>query len=150
MRCHAILGLVLLMTTIRIPGDADLLIVTPPPDDPHGQSGSAHSPVAPRPNPDASGKYHAGDGVSPPELLLAPEPEFTDKARRKRLGGTVVLSLTVDIQGNPQDVRVMHSLSANVSKKLQAVALGLDESAVKAVKQYRFQPARFQGNQSRR
>ena len=107
------------------------------------RSGSAGS--SPKPNPDASGKYHLGDGVSAPKLLFAPDPEFTDQARRKRLSGTVVIALTVDAAGNTQDVRVARSLSQDVSKKYKQIALGLDENAVAAVKQYRFQPAQFQG-----
>jgi TonB family protein len=107
--------------------------------------GSGQSQVAPQQNPDASGKYHVGDGVSAPKLLYAPDPEYTDQARHKRLQGKIVLSLTVDTKGNAQDVRVLHSLSEAVDKKLHAAAVGLDEKAVTAVKQYRFDPALFQG-----
>ena len=57
----------------------------------------------------------------------------------------VVVSLTVDAAGKPQDVRVLRSLAEGVSKKLRPVALGLDENAVKTVKEYRFEPAEFQG-----
>jgi TonB family protein len=108
-------------------------------------AGPGQSQVAPQQNPDASGKYHVGDGVSPPKLLYAPDPEYTDQARRKRLQGKIVLSLTVDTKGKPQDVRVLHSLAETVDKKLQAAAVSLDEKAVTAVKQYRFDPALFQG-----
>ena len=108
-------------------------------------AGSGQSQVAPQQNPDASGNYHVGDGVSPPKLLYAPDPEYTDQARRKRLQGKIVLSLTVDTKGKPQDVRVLHSLAETVDKKLQAAAVSLDEKAVTAVKQYRFDPALFQG-----
>jgi TonB family protein len=121
-----------------------LCIVTPQAS-PVEAAGSGQSQVAPQQNPDASGKYHVGDGVSPPKLLYAPDPEYTDQARRKRLQGKIVLSLTVDTKGKPQDVRVLHSLSETVGKKLQAAAVGLDEKAVTAVKQYRFDPALLQG-----
>jgi len=107
--------------------------------------GSGQSQVAPRQNPDASGKYHVGDGVSPPKLLYAVDPEYSDRARRKRVQGKVVLSLTVDPQGRPQDVRILHSLSEKVDKKLQAAASDLDEKAVEAIKQYRFDPALLKG-----
>jgi TonB family protein len=86
-----------------------------------------------------------GDGVSAPRLVFAPDLEFTDKARRKKLGGMLVVSLTVDAAGRTRDVRVSRSLAEGVSKKLRPVALGLDENAVKAVKEYRFEPAEFQG-----
>jgi periplasmic protein TonB len=112
---------------------------------PRQQTGAGPQVASPKPNPDASGKYHLGDGVSAPKLVFAPDPEFTDQARRKRLVGTVVVGLTVDTAGNPQDVRVARSLSQDVSKKYKQIALGLDDSAVAAVKQYRFEPAQFQG-----
>jgi TonB family protein len=57
----------------------------------------------------------------------------------------LVVSLTVDAAGRTRDVRVSRSLAEGVSKKLRPVALGLDENAVKAVKEYRFEPAEFQG-----
>ena len=63
------------------------------------------------PNPDASGTYHPGDGVSTPKLLFAPDPEFTDEARHRRVQGVTVISLTVDISGHPQDVRVSRSMA---------------------------------------
>jgi TonB family protein len=125
---------------------ASLFLCTMPPQaSPAGVPGPGQSQVAPQKNPDASGKYHIGDGVSSPKLLYAPDPEYTDQARRKRLQGKVVLSLTVDSKGIPQDVRVLHSLSETVDKKLQAAAVSLDEKALTAVKQYRFDPALFQG-----
>jgi periplasmic protein TonB len=95
--------------------------------------------------PDPSGKYHLGDGVSAPKLLFAPDPEFTDQARHKRVSGVVVVSLTVDAAGNPQNVRVARSMAEDVSKKYKKIAVGLDDNAVAAVKQYRFEPAQFQG-----
>jgi hypothetical protein len=84
-----------------------------------------------------------GDGVSPLRLVYAPDPEFTDKARRKRLGGTLVVS--VDAAGKPHDVRVSRSL-AEASKKLRPIALGMDENAVKAVQEYRFEPGSFKAS----
>lgn len=112
---------------------------------PVGAAGLGQSHAAPQQNPDASGKYHVGDGVSPPKLVFAVDPEYSGQARRKRLQGTVVLSLTVDTKGRTQDVRVLHSLSETVDKKLQAAAQELDENDVKAARQYRFNPALFQG-----
>jgi TonB family protein len=155
MRCATILGLTLFFVASRVPDTAALPIPNlfpgmdiqqlAAPVDSQGELAADHQTVAPSPNPDASGKYHVGDGVSPPKLVSAPVPEFTDRARRKKLGGTVVVSVTVDAAGNPQDVRVSHSLAEDVSKKLQPIALGLDENAVRAVKQYRFEPAEFRG-----
>ena len=108
-------------------------------------AGSGQLRAAPQQTPDASGKYHVGDGVSPPKLVFAPDPEYSDQARRKRLQRTIVLSLTVDTKGRTQDVRVLHSLSETIDWRLHAVALDLDENAVKAVRPYRFDPASFRG-----
>jgi TonB family protein len=150
-----LLALMLFMVTARTPVAFALLRLTPlaemdrqqlpSPGDSPGKLNADREKAAQRPNPDASGKYHVGDGVSAPKLIFAPDPEFTDKARRKRLEGTVVLSLTVDAAGKAQDVRVSRSLAEGVSKKLRPIALGLDDCAVNAVRQYRFEPAEFQG-----
>ena len=80
------------------------------------------------------GLYHVGGGVSAPQLVFAPDPEFSDEARRAKYQGVCVVSLIVDAQGNPQRVQVVRHLG-----------MGLDEKAVEAVKQYRFKPATMQG-----
>jgi TonB family protein len=155
MCCAAILALMLFMVTAKAAPASALFFLTsfvemdrqqlPAPGDSDGKPSAGPAAAAPRPNPDASGKYHVGDGVTAPKLVFAPDPEFTDKARRKKLGGTLVVSLTVDAAGKPQDVRVSRSLAEGVSRKLRPIAQGLDENAVKAVKEYRFEPAEFQG-----
>ena len=80
------------------------------------------------------GLYHVGGGVSAPQLVFAPDPEFSDEARRAKYQGVCVVSLVVDAQGNPQRVQVVRHLG-----------MGLDEKAVEAVKQYKFKPATLQG-----
>jgi TonB family protein len=76
------------------------------------------------------GLYRVGNGVSEPKLTFSVEAEFSDEARRAKYEGTVVISLIVDAQGNPQNIRVSRSLG-----------MGLDEKAVEAVRQYKFKPA---------
>ncbi len=73
-------------------------------------------------------------GMTPPQLFYAPEPAFTDEARRERFEGTCVVSLVIDEQGNATRVEVV-----------VPVGHGLDEKAVEAVKRYRFKPATLQG-----
>jgi TonB family protein len=68
-------------------------------------------------------------------LVYAPDPEFSDEARRAKYQGVCVVGLIVDAQGNPQRVRVVRPLG-----------MGLDEKAVEAVKQYKFKPAMYQGH----
>jgi TonB family protein len=86
------------------------------------------------PEPDASGIYHVGNGVLPPQIIYAPEAKFTDQARAAKYSGNAGVSLIVDAQGNPQNVRTMNHLK-----------MGLDEQALAAVKQYKFKPATLQG-----
>jgi periplasmic protein TonB len=82
------------------------------------------------------GHYRAGyGGVSAPQVIYSVEPEFSDEARRAKYEGIVNVLLIVDAQGNPQNVRVP-----------QHLGMGLDEEAIKAVKQYKFKPAMFQGH----
>lgn len=80
------------------------------------------------------GLYHVGGGVAAPQLIFAPDPEFSDEARRAKYQGVCVVSLIVDAQGNPQRVQVVRHLG-----------MGLDEKAIEAVRQYKFKPATLQG-----
>jgi protein TonB len=76
------------------------------------------------------GLRKVGNGVSAPTLLYKVEAEFSDEARRAKYEGVVLVSLIVDANGNPQQVRVSRSLG-----------MGLDEKALEAVRQYKFKPA---------
>jgi len=67
-------------------------------------------------------------------VIKQPEPEFSEEARHKPMNATVTVSLIVDQRGMPQNVHVT-----------RGVGMGLDENAVKAVKQYRFKPAMENG-----
>jgi len=77
-----------------------------------------------------TGVFRGGGGVSAPRVSYSPDPEYSDEARRAKYQGTCVLSLIVGPDGLPQDIRVARSLG-----------MGLDEKAIEAVKQWRFQPA---------
>lgn len=80
------------------------------------------------------GLYHVGGGVSNPILIYAPDPEFSDEARRAKYQGVCVVGLIVDPMGNPQHVRIVRPLG-----------MGLDEKALAAVKEYKFKPAMLKG-----
>jgi TonB family protein len=80
------------------------------------------------------GIYHVGGGVSNPTLIFAPDPEFSDEARRAKYQGVCVVGLIVDSTGNPQHVHIVRPLG-----------MGLDEKAMEAVRQYKFKPAQFKG-----
>ena len=68
--------------------------------------------------------------ITMPVLISQAPAQYTEDARRNNVSGTVELVLTVDEDGNPQNVKVAKSLG-----------MGLDESAVDAVKHYKFRPA---------
>jgi TonB family protein len=68
-----------------------------------------------------------------PVIVWAPDPEYSNEARRKKLTGSVLVSAIVGTDGHTHDVQAASHLG-----------MGLDENAVKAVQQYRFQPATYQ------
>lgn len=74
--------------------------------------------------------YHVGEDVSLPRATFSPTPEYTIEAAKKKIEGTVLLSLVVLPDGTSSNVRVIKGLG-----------YGLDEQAVKAVSSWRFQPA---------
>ncbi len=84
------------------------------------------------PSANGPGQQTAGAGgtISGPKIIKSMEPEYSEEARRKAVSGVVVVDLIVDQDGLPQNVKV-----------LRGVGSGLDEQAVKAVRQYRFKPA---------
>lgn len=97
------------------------------------------------PSPDAAGVYRVRDGVSAPKLVYTVSPDYTDKARKKKINGNCKVSIVVDTDGHVRDVRVIHSMAEDQPPKLKADALALDEKAIEAVSQYRFEPALLQG-----
>jgi periplasmic protein TonB len=76
------------------------------------------------------GVYKVGGGISAPQAVAAPDPQYTEEARSAKIEGTCILWLIVDQQGNPKDIRVIRGLGH-----------GLDARAIEAVKQWRFHPA---------
>ncbi|HUJ96106.1 MAG TPA: energy transducer TonB [Terriglobales bacterium] len=78
--------------------------------------------------------YRVGAGVSPPRAILDPEPEYSETARELKYQGVMVLYLVVDASGNPRDIRIVTPMG-----------LGLDEKAVVAVSNWKFEPARKDG-----
>jgi protein TonB len=79
----------------------------------------------------------SGDGppgfgrVSSPRLIRKVDPEYTSGAMRAKLQGTVFLEAVVQADGTVGDVRVIRSLDST---------FGLDQNAIKAVRQWRFEP----------
>lgn len=80
------------------------------------------------------GVFRVGGGVSAPKAVYAPDPEYSEEARKAKYQGTCVLWLIVGPDGRPRDIRVARTLG-----------LGLDEKAVEAVKTWKFEPAMKDG-----
>jgi periplasmic protein TonB len=81
------------------------------------------------------GIFHVGGGVSPPRPIYQPEPEFSEEARKAKYQGTCTLGLIVGTDGRPSNIRVLSSLG-----------MGLDEKAIEAVKNWKFEPAMKDGH----
>lgn len=81
------------------------------------------------------GVFHVGGGVSAPRAVYAPEPEFSEEARKAKYQGVCTLGLIVGTDGRPSNIRVLSSLG-----------MGLDEKAIEAVKNWKFEPAMRDGH----
>jgi TonB family protein len=79
--------------------------------------------------------HKAGEnGITAPKPLYHPNPEYTDKARRKKISGTVLVSLVVTPEGTVRDAKITTSLDKD-----------LDDQALKAVRTWKFDPATKEG-----
>jgi TonB family protein len=78
---------------------------------------------------DQSGIYSVGNGVTAPTVVSRIAPDYAEAARQAKYSGFVVVSLVVDENGNPEDLRISKSLG-----------MGLDEKAIEAVQRWKFKP----------
>jgi TonB family protein len=88
----------------------------------------------PATTPGKSGVTEVGPGISPPQVIFQPDPDYPIAARKRKQQGTCVLALVVDENGRPRDVHVIRSVN-----KL------LDQNAIDAVTQWKFKPALREG-----
>ncbi len=68
-------------------------------------------------------------------MIYDPDPEYSEEARHAKFQGTVLLWMVIGSDGVPHDVRVQRSLG-----------MGLDEKAIEAVRQWRFDPSMKDGH----
>lgn len=80
------------------------------------------------------GVYRPGGAVTTPRVIVQVKPAYTAEALSEKIQGTVVLEFVVQADGQPADIRVARSLDR-----------GLDEQAVLAARQWRFEPGRLAG-----
>jgi protein TonB len=64
-----------------------------------------------------------------PQVVKITQPKYPAEAFRNRVQGTVVVMITIDVDGRVQDPEVLESVSA------------LDEAALTCTKRWRFKPA---------
>jgi TonB family protein len=95
-----------------------------------------NSASIPAPNVGASrgGAFKVGGVVSPPRAVFAPDPEYSEEARKANYQGTAVLWVVIGPDGRVRDLRVARALGR-----------GLDEKAMEAVKTWKFEPAMKDG-----
>jgi len=75
-----------------------------------------------------------GGDVAPPIAVTRVEPVYTDVARKARISGVVIIETIIDRNGNVTDARV-----------LKGLPLGLDQSALEAIKRWKFKAGTLNG-----
>jgi protein TonB len=88
---------------------------------------------APPPPPPPAKPKRVGGELQTPALIHRVEPEYPGVAVGGKVSGTVILEATVNESGAVTDVTVLRSIKV------------LDQAAIKAVKQWRFQPLVLNG-----
>jgi protein TonB len=89
--------------------------------------------VLPPPPPAPLKPRRVGGSVQAPALIHRVEPNYPPIAVSAKVSGMVILEATVNAAGEVTDVQVLRSIPM------------LDQAAVKAVKQWRYQPLVLNG-----
>ena len=100
---------------------------------PGGIVSEALPPPPPPPPPAAATPKRVGGEIRAPALRYRVEPEYPSFAVANRVSGMVILEATVNETGEVVDVRVLRSIKF------------LDDAAIKAVKQWRYEPLVLNG-----
>jgi TonB family protein len=79
--------------------------------------------------PATAASVSVNEGVSAPQVISRVPPEYTEQARQAKWQGTVGLQVIVNEMGIPQEIKIVRPLG-----------MGLDQKAIEAVQQWRFQP----------
>jgi TonB family protein len=74
------------------------------------------------------------EGMTPPKVISRVEPHYSEEAKKNNIFGVVILEATINEAGVVTDVRV-----------LKPLPYGLDQAAVEAIRQWRFEPATIEG-----
>jgi TonB family protein len=82
------------------------------------------------------GVFRPGNGVTSPRLIKEVKPNYTGDAMRAKIQGEVTLEAVVMPDGSVGQVQITRSLDS---------VFGLDQEAIRTVKQWRFAPGMRQG-----
>jgi TonB family protein len=102
-------------------------------EDPSALSVEAREEPAPPP-PDLVSP--CDEGVTMPMVRREEKPKYTRAALEAGIKGVVWMDTIVGVDGKPGSIRLIRSLDQR---------FGLDQEAVKALQQWRFSPARYEG-----
>jgi TonB family protein len=106
----------------------------PPDYQPAKDPDCTHGPAVVARLEDGTPVYRTECGVTPPQVTYQTEPEFSERARKRKISGTVDLSCVVDQFGKVREIKVEQSADP-----------ALDKNAIAAVSQWKFQPATKDG-----
>lgn len=98
-----------------------------------GGTGTDPAPAPPEPKP-ADGPLRVGGDVKAPVVTHRIDPIYSDMARKTRVAGVVIVEAVINKNGEVEEVKV-----------LKGLPMGLSESAVDAVKQWKFKPGTLNG-----
>ena len=82
---------------------------------------------------DSDEPYRVGGGIRPPSKIVNADPVYPPEAREARVQGVVIMEVTLNPTGEVSDVEVVRSVPQ------------LDEAAVAAVRQWRYEPTLVDG-----
>jgi TonB family protein len=83
--------------------------------------------------PAAGGPVRVGGNIRPPTKIATVEPVMPEVARQAGIRGVVIVEITIDTEG-----------AIKVAKILRSIPL-LDQAALEAVRQWRYEPTRLNG-----
>jgi protein TonB len=102
-----------------------------------GTPGGTGTETAPAPAPEPpkpEGPMRVGGDVKAPVVEHRVDPIYSDMARKTRVNGIVIVEAIINRNGEVEQVKVIKGLP-----------MGLSESAVEAVKQWKFKPGTLNG-----